>query len=369
MVDLEEFVDAWVQDVSILWQGPFPADEHVNRFGDVLPEFVLALWSRVGFSGFGDGAMWLVDPLVWADAGAEMTRGVEVEFLEPGALLVPVARSAFGEMWFWSPGCGVCLSVAPATGEFHARRLPNADGDPETVAYVGFSSMKRAAMDIFDSDDEGLFSQALERLGPVSVDECYGFVPSLLFGVPPELGNIHKVKVREHLRVLDMIRRGEFTLETGPPVMPAEDEVSDGVNPVGGMGDSETVGRMVQALGELASESMPGWDAVVGTGVVDDVDDGLFDHAVVGYIGGEGQRIRTRGPGRAELTKPFVRAVAELRSAHGSGWEGVKVTVRRGGDVGAIQSFDRSEVVRWTTGFDESPSPEQLIELLRPADL
>ncbi|MGC4936271.1 T6SS immunity protein Tdi1 domain-containing protein, partial [Gordonia sp. DT30] len=88
-----------------------------------------------------------------------------------------------------------------------------------------------------------MFEQALAAYGPVGPDECYGFVPSILLGGPAEVSHIQKVKVREHLFVLDKIRRGEFTAEVGPRLTGVDPEAAGaaggGVVPVesGGVGD------------------------------------------------------------------------------------------------------------------------------------
>ena len=202
----------------VFQQGPLCGEEHVRRFGGVVPDLLIMLWQRVGFSGFADGAMWMIDPLEWAGAAAEMLRGVKVRFLEPGSLLVPVARSAFGQFWFWSPGHGVCLSVRPADGELDMYSDPWARVNADRNVFIWLASMKADDMNMYDQRDEGLFEQALMAYGPVNERQCYAFVPSILLGGPNHVDHIEKVGLRAHLKVLDMIGRGEVSFELGQPV-------------------------------------------------------------------------------------------------------------------------------------------------------
>lgn len=42
----------------------------------------------------------------------------------------------------------------------------------------------------------------MAKLGPLEVDEMYGFVPTLTIGGAPKLENLQKVKIMEHLTFL-----------------------------------------------------------------------------------------------------------------------------------------------------------------------
>lgn len=359
MVSVDRLVESAADKYGDVSQGPFPTEEHERRFGGVLPEFVLGLWRRVGFSGVGHGRMWLVDPLEWAPAGVEMTRGVEVDFLDSDALLVPVARSAFGEMWFWSPGHGVCLSVAPATGSFRARHAQR--GDADVAAFSWFAGLQKKSMDIYDSGDRGLFEQALARLGPVGPDECYGFVPSILLGGAAEVGFIEKAKVREHLRLLDMIRRGEFTVEVGPRLDVGEDR-GVGVGAVEPQDVSHLLDVIVDAARTVASEDEPSWEVAVVTSVQDEPR--AFGHDLVVYESGRGRRVRLLA--YPEELARMQDATLALAKVQGYRWLGLKVTVLGDGRREVAYEFARKAALRWTTGVEGAPSREELPEVLRP---
>ncbi|MGC5249649.1 GAD-like domain-containing protein [Gordonia sp. DT219] len=378
--DLDELVEGFAEALPVFWQGPVCGDEHVAEFGGVVPDVLVKLWRRVGFSGFWDGAMWLVDPLQWAAASEEMLRGVKVSFLEPGSLLVPVARSAFGEVWFWSPGHGVCLSVAPATGQFWSRHAQRSN--PESAAFAWFSGMQDRAMDIYDTADRGLFMQALERLGPVGPDECYGFVPSILLGGPAEVSHIQKVKVREHLFVLDKIRRGEFTAEVGPRLTDVDPEAAGaaggGVVPVesGGVGDlsvpadevdarvgnmASLVRRFAEGVRELASDEDGTWQAVVCT---------LVRNGAVGYA--LSTAIYTpAGAWRVvmlihEDVNRRLRLLGREILDREPDWSGMKVTIFAGGRFQVEYLFDELEALGWTSEIEGGVSRAELPDILRP---
>ncbi|MGC4936226.1 GAD-like domain-containing protein, partial [Gordonia sp. DT30] len=353
--------------LPVFWQGPVCGDEHVAEFGGVVPEVLFKLWRRVGFSGFLDGAMWLVDPLEWAAASEEMLRGVRVSFLEPGSLLVPVARSAFGEVWFWSAGCGVCLSLRPADGTQWEDLMESARTRPEVATFSWFATMGVDEMNLWDRHGDGLFEQALAAYGPVGPDECYGFVPSILLGGPAEVSHIQKVKVREHLFVLDKIRRGEFTAEVGPRAT----ETST-VSELGSGGDGSSAAiadvesRIVALIADLASaEGGQSWVAAVGTSVKDS--QGLYAHAVALYTPTGARRIVLLV--HEELNRRLWQMTGELAELQGWRWEGLKVTVFSGGRSEIVYSYDPVEAMGWTSEIEGGVTRAELPNVLRPRGL
>lgn len=55
------------------------------------------------------------------------------------------------------------------------------------------------------NDLDDLFEKALRTLGPLQVDEMYGFVPALALGGPADLTHLQKVKTIEHLTFLSQL--------------------------------------------------------------------------------------------------------------------------------------------------------------------
>lgn len=43
---------------------------------------------------------------------------------------------------------------------------------------------------------------ALEKYGPVAIDECLAFVPALVLGGDEDVKNIQKVKIKEHIEII-----------------------------------------------------------------------------------------------------------------------------------------------------------------------
>lgn len=76
---------------------PVPADE-VERYRGVLPDKLLQYWQELGWSGFADGLLWLVNP---ADYDHRVAMWLEDTPFESLDTYRAIARSAFGKLYVW----------------------------------------------------------------------------------------------------------------------------------------------------------------------------------------------------------------------------------------------------------------------------
>lgn len=166
----------------------------IERYRGKLPDQLLAYWEEHGWCGYADGLFWTVDPHEYEPA-LEAWIG-ETEFMEMDAYHI-IARSAFGELYFWGEKTGSSLKLF-APGSFCIPRESVLIGEKMNFGVqVFFGSQTRSR-----NDFEGMFAPALRRLGPLKHDEMYGFVPAIGIGGPSTVGNIQKVKAVEHLVIL-----------------------------------------------------------------------------------------------------------------------------------------------------------------------
>lgn len=66
------------------------------------------------------------------------------------------------------------------------------------------------ALDIEDEKEKKIFKRAVKKLGALRADEMYGFEPALVIGGAPKLDNLVKVKVIEHLILLQQFGKIEI---------------------------------------------------------------------------------------------------------------------------------------------------------------
>ncbi|SPT53536.1 GAD-like domain [Actinomyces bovis] len=179
--------------------GEAVSGEHIERFAPVLPRSIIHTWQRFGFEGFSGGAFWITDPLKWAP--------VVQDWLDPVMERLPftdtwhcLARNAMGTMFLWGENTGDTLEIDPVYHEVIvdqlARRTFTQPGAPQRAGDMFFGSMA------YLPDDEGgrpLPSQALERLGPLGVDEVYGFVLPVVLGGSLSVDNLRIVNAFTYL--------------------------------------------------------------------------------------------------------------------------------------------------------------------------
>lgn len=108
-----------------------------------------------------------------------------------------IARTAFGHLLIWGERSGFALQLFAPGSYVVKQETASQKSDLEFAAQAFFSVQKRA---LFEFDDR--FKPAKNRLGRLSRDEMYGFVPALALGGSADVANLEKVKAVEHLVLL-----------------------------------------------------------------------------------------------------------------------------------------------------------------------
>ena len=192
MIDLPwdlEWVESDIQESLLEYEGWSPmgaghgvGGEHVERFSGVLPESVLYVWRRFGFDGFADGRFWITDPLVWAPVVDAWLEGTALPF--PDQRWWCLNRTAMGDMKLWGEISGPALKIDPILGTLRpsagsARRM----SDPVKRERMGCTVFTSPLKDVFEDEVSGrlVVDEAVERLGPVSEGQVYGFTPAYCF--------------------------------------------------------------------------------------------------------------------------------------------------------------------------------------------
>lgn len=178
--------------------------EKIERFRGKLLNKLLEYWQECGWSGYGKGLLWTVDPDEWEDA-LEAWIG-ETEFMERDAYYV-IARTAFGELILWGEKTGQSLKIITPYGMI----FPSFDENtfrkrgPDLSIQLFFSSSSKDRFDLIDGDKAPLFERALEKLGPLDHTTMYGFVPALALAGEPALDHLQKLDAHVHLDILSQM--------------------------------------------------------------------------------------------------------------------------------------------------------------------
>jgi hypothetical protein len=167
-----------------------------------LPEQLLEYWRLYGWGGYYDGLFWLVNPDDYVPVVEAWLEGTQIENKSD---YLAIARTAFGRIFLWNKKAGQNVTIVSLDSQI-ITSPPNkkvAAGD-DTIPLQSFLIGKDPdRLDIEDVKEKKLFKRALKKLGPVAEDEMYGFEPALCMGGMPVLENIRKVKIIEHLILLE----------------------------------------------------------------------------------------------------------------------------------------------------------------------
>jgi hypothetical protein len=186
--------------------------EKIAKFKGKLPDRLLNYWELYGFSGYGKGLFWLVDPEEYEPA-LEAWIG-DTEFMEKDAYYV-IARSAFGELYLWGTKSGQSLKICNVLDMIFpsddTKEVSAGSSDRLIESFIAVQDKK----DLDQNDHLGkpLFERAIKTLGPLAHDEMYGFVPALVLGGQADLKFLQKVKAVEHLVMLAQLGERQIMMD------------------------------------------------------------------------------------------------------------------------------------------------------------
>lgn len=163
----------------------------VERFRNKLPNQLLEYWQEHGWCGYANGLFWTVDPQEYEPVVKAWIGGTSLMDKDTYHI---IARSAFGELYFWGERTGDSLKVFAPGSYCFPRKAMYEESELNFGLRIFFSNRGREENDFGD-----LFTPALKKLGPLAHDEMYGFVPALTLGGSSDLARVQKVKAVEHL--------------------------------------------------------------------------------------------------------------------------------------------------------------------------
>lgn len=166
----------------------------LTRYKNKLPEQLLKYWEEFGWCGYAEGLLWVVNPQDYESIIQQWLANSNFDRTDSYHV---IARSAFGELYVWGERSGYCLTITSYLARFCKRVSRFAPDNLDFGVRVFFSSLNPE-----DDDEDGLFTLALRKLGPLKHDEMYGFVPAIALGGALEVEHIDKVNAVAHLTFL-----------------------------------------------------------------------------------------------------------------------------------------------------------------------
>jgi len=155
----------------------------LDGFRDVLPAELLELVA-LGEGSYMNGFLWIVNP-------AEYRQLVNEIYLPVSHPSICFARDAFGCLYLWEDNSVVYIDINYSKQEVVGRKL-NVFFDLK-LTDNSFLEKKTSYKKYLD---------VKSKLGPVSIDECYGYITLLGLGGFDKPENSNKVKLKEYLSIV-----------------------------------------------------------------------------------------------------------------------------------------------------------------------
>lgn len=170
----------------------------IDKYRGELPDLLLGYWQSEGFNQFCHGLYASINPDEWQGVVDEWVAGT---VFEQFGRFYAITRTAFGELYLFNRQIGRLTMQLPY-GELRTGSLKLVPPEKLWLYISGNFFPESENWDMLDHEDQYLFDRALKKLGPLAMDEMYGFEPSLLLGGPAKLENLVKVDAYTHCALL-----------------------------------------------------------------------------------------------------------------------------------------------------------------------
>lgn len=179
----EKLLEPFFRTYSLPKETKFPIEGVIQDFTHILPESLLEIWYEHGWGGYRDGLFWFVNPKEYNSLLKTWNIGAS----QPIVFL----RSSFGDLFFLDSSTVYRIRV------HHGEIL---EWDDSLNNFLKFRM--RYEPYLRENFDLELHEACLEKLGPISSDEMFGFEPALALGGKEEVDFAKKLKLLEHVDIL-----------------------------------------------------------------------------------------------------------------------------------------------------------------------
>jgi len=186
---MDEDFEGFLEDMGPAFDRQYVPVSSMERYRGKFPDQLLKYWDEYGWCGYADGLFWTVNP---QDYEPVLDAWIgDTHFMEQDAYHI-IARSAFGDLYFWGEKTGHTLSISSIGAFAVPHSPPIALLEREAQWFFGVRDRK-------ENDFADHFAPALKKFGRLKSDEMYGFVPALAMGGSSDFEHLQKLKAIEHL--------------------------------------------------------------------------------------------------------------------------------------------------------------------------
>lgn len=188
------------------------SEELISKFKGKLPNKLLEYWAAFGFSGWGNGLFWLVNPDEYQDVLDVWLDNIETP---PHEEYFVIARSAFGDLEIWGTLHGRCFTISTTMNQIFPSMEEMKKGEDNFLIQMFFATQNQKYLDLKDFKNKPLFARAVKKYGELTKNEMFGFEPALVLGGEVKLENVRKLPVISHLQLLASLDTPRIMLDIG----------------------------------------------------------------------------------------------------------------------------------------------------------
>ena len=172
-----------LQDFELYSKVP---EETIKKYTGKIPEQFIEIWKNYGFGSFLNGFLKLINPDDYSDF-------VKKSYFEKNC--IPLLITALGDIIVWEENAYFFI-IQYRYNNFSALAR----------GYRVFAKLLEETGYFYEKANLKNIKEALNMLGTVSYDECYGYVPLLSLGGAEKPENLRKVKLREYLELMYQVQ-------------------------------------------------------------------------------------------------------------------------------------------------------------------
>ncbi|TCM61434.1 hypothetical protein EC844_12832 [Acinetobacter calcoaceticus] len=187
-------------------------EQTLHRYKGKLPDQLLEYWKVFGFSAWGNGLFWLVNPEDYQDVLDAWLEHIETLPFEEYFV---IARSAFGDLKVWGTIHGNCYKIASTISSVFPSMEEIKKGEENYLVRSFFASQDKNFLDFDDWKNKPLFERAVKKYGELNQHEMFGFEPALILGGEVKLENVRKLPIISHLQFLASLDTPNLMLDIG----------------------------------------------------------------------------------------------------------------------------------------------------------
>lgn len=169
------------------------SNETIEKYKNKVPEQLLEIWQNYGFGSFLNGYLKIVNPEEYEELLKETYIPVEDEPIEFNTVLF---ATAMGELIVWEY----------VNEEISSIILVSYRRGCSSMVLASFRNFFRVLNEEAFKKRKlkwDLYLEAREKYGEPEYDECFGYVPLLGLGGKDTIANLEKVKLKEHIYIIN----------------------------------------------------------------------------------------------------------------------------------------------------------------------